>query len=153
LIDAPVSASHPVPILKVQRDTETGQEVLRMRTLTKGLAAGAVGLAVLLIPGGFALADDSDTHPTPVCTAEQRQERWETHDRLRAEILDQLREEGVNDPDQIRDQLRTRLHDAMEEHYGDMPGPQAGMGAGDQGGEYHGGPRDGTGARHGPMTG
>jgi len=44
-----------------------------MRTLTKGLAAGAVGLAVLLIPGGFALADDSDTPPTPVCTAEEGQ--------------------------------------------------------------------------------
>lgn len=120
-----------------------------MRTFTKGLAAGAVGLAVLLVPGGLALADDSDTPPTPVCTAEERQDRWETHDRLRAEILDQLRQEGVTDPDQIR----TRLHDAMEEQYGDMPGPQAGMGPGDQGWEHRGGPRDGTGARHGPMTG
>ena len=68
-----------------------------MRKLTKGFAAGAVGLAVL-VPGGFALADDSDTPQTPVCTAEERQERWETRDRLRAEILDQLREEGVTDP-------------------------------------------------------
>ena len=122
-----------------------------MRKLTKGFVAGAVGLAVL-VPGGFALADDSDTPQTPVCTAEERQERWETRDRLRAEILDQLREEGVTDPGQIRDQLQTRLHDAMEQRYGEMPGPHAGMASGDQGWEHRDGPRDGTGARHGPMT-
>lgn len=100
-----------------------------MRTLTKGLAAGAVGLAVL-VPAGAAFADDGDTSPprNPVCTEDQYQERQETRDRLRADILNQLSEDGVTDPDQIRDQLRTRLHDAMEEEYGDMPGPQAGRG-------------------------
>jgi hypothetical protein len=36
-----------------------------MRKLTKGLVAGAVGLAVL-VSGGFAVADDSDTPQTPV---------------------------------------------------------------------------------------
>jgi hypothetical protein len=124
-----------------------------MRTLTKGLAAGAVGLAVL-VPGGFALADDGDDRPpTPICTAEERQDRQETHDRLRAEILDQLGEEGVTDPDQIRDQLRTRLHDAMEQEYGEMPGHHTGMGPGERGWEYRSGPADGTGDRHGPMTG
>jgi hypothetical protein len=122
-----------------------------MRTLTKGLVAGAVGLAVL-VPGGFAVADDGDPSATPVCTAEERQERWETRDRLRAEILDQLREEGVTDPDQIRDQLRTRLHDAMEQEYGEMPGPHAGMGPGDQGWDHRDGQRDGTGYQHGPMA-
>jgi hypothetical protein len=106
----------------------------------------------VLVPGGFALADDSDTPQTPVCTAEERQERWETRDRLRAEILDQLREEGVTEPDQIRDQLQTRLHDAIGQEYAEMPGPHAGIGPGDQGREHQTGPRDGTGARHGPMT-
>jgi hypothetical protein len=91
-----------------------------MRTLIKGLAAGAVGLAVL-VPGGIALADDNDPSPAPVCTADQREERQETRDRLRAEILDQLRQEGITDPDQVRDQLRTRLHDAMEQEYGRCP--------------------------------
>ena len=89
---------------------------------------------------------------TAKAEAVERRDRWETHDRLRAEILDQLREEGVTDPDQIRDQLRTRLHDAMEEHYGDMPGPQASVGRGDPGRVLRGRP-DGTSARHGPMTG
>jgi hypothetical protein len=147
LIDAPLGASHPGRILKVQRDTQTGQEVLTMRTLTKGLVAGAVGLAVL-VPGGLALADDGDSSPTPVCTTEERQERLATHDRLRAEIVDQLREEGVTDPDQIR----TRLHDAMEQEYGEMPGPHAGMGPGDHGRQHRTGPRDGTGAGHGHMA-
>lgn len=114
-----------------------------MRTLTKGLIAGAVGLAVL-VPGGLALADDGDPAPSPapVCTADQRQDHQETRDRLRTEILDQLEVEGVTDPDQIRDQLRTRLHDAMEERYGDMPGPHEDMGHGD-GWEHRQGPMAG----------
>jgi hypothetical protein len=113
-----------------------------MRTLTKVIVAGAVGLAVL-VPGGLALADDGDQDPAPVCTAEQRQDHRETRDRLRAEILDQLRDDGLTDPDQ----LQTRLHDAMEQRYGDMPGPHEGMGPGDQGEAHH----DGTGHGHGPM--
>jgi hypothetical protein len=121
-----------------------------MRTLTKALTAGAIGLAVL-VPGGLALADDSDPSPAPVCTAEQRHDHQETRDRLRAEILDQLRDEGVTDPDQIRDQLQTRLHDAMEQRYGDMPGPHEGMGPGDQGEAHDNGAYDGTGHGHGPM--
>lgn len=102
-----------------------------MRTLTKGLVAGAVNLAVL-VPGGLALAaaDDDDDSPNPICTDEQRREHGETHDRLQAEIRDQLREEGVTDPDEVRDQVRTRLHDAMEDEYGEMPGLGLGMGAG-----------------------
>jgi hypothetical protein len=117
-----------------------------MRTLTKALTAGAIGLAVL-VPGGFALADDGDPSPAPVCTTEQRQDHQETRDRLRAEILDQLRDEGVTDPDQIRDQLQTRLHDAMEQRYGEMPGPHQGMGPGHQSEAHH----NGTGHGHGPM--
>jgi hypothetical protein len=113
-----------------------------MRTLTKGLAAGAVGLAVL-VPAGIAVAaDDGDAPPTPACTVDQRQDHLEAHDRLRAEILDQLREEGVTDPDEVRDQLRDRLHDAMEEEHPDMPGPRAGVGPA-HGAEHPGGPRDG----------
>jgi hypothetical protein len=34
----------------------------------------------------------------------------------------------VTDPELVREQLRTRLHQAMGEQYGEMPGPQAGMG-------------------------
>jgi len=117
-----------------------------MRTLTKALTAGAIGLAVL-VPGGLALADDGDPSPAPVCTAEQRQDRQETRDRLRAEILDQLREEGVTDADELRDQLQARLHDAMEQRYGDMPGPHEGMGPGDQNRPHH----NGTGYGRGPM--
>jgi hypothetical protein len=123
-----------------------------MRTITKGLVAGAIGLAVL-VPGGMALADDGDPAPgEPVCTTEERQERWETRDRLRTEILAQLEAEGVTDPDQVREQLRTRLHEAMEAQYGEMPGPQAGMGPEAGMGPHAGdgrGPGDGRGSRHG----
>jgi hypothetical protein len=107
----------------------------------------------VLVPGGFALADDGDDRfPTPICTTDERQDHKETRDRLRAEILDQLREEGVTDPNQIRDELHTRLHDAMEDEYGDMPGPHTGIAEGHPDREHHGGPHDGSGARHGPMT-
>lgn len=124
-----------------------------MRTITKGLVAGAVGLAVL-VPGGMALADDGDPPAgNPVCTSEERQERWETRDGLRAEILAQLEAEGVTDPEQVREQLRTRLHQAMEEQYGEMPGPQAGMGPEFGMGPHAGdgwGPGDGSGFQRGP---
>ena len=111
-----------------------------MRTLTKGLAAGAVGLAVLVPTGLAVAADDGDTPPTPTCTADQRRDHQVAHDWLRAETLDQLRQEGVTDPDEVRD----RLHDAMEEDHPAMPGPRAGMGPAD-GGEHTGGLRDGAG--------
>jgi hypothetical protein len=70
-----------------------------------------------------------------------------------AAIREQLREEGVTDPDQVRGELRTRVHDAMEQEYGEMPGPQVGMGAGHEGWEGADGPRDGTGYRHGAGAG
>lgn len=79
-----------------------------------------------------------------------------THDQLRAQILDQLRQEGVTDPAQIDQQLRSRLHDAMEQKYGEMNGPGMvggaamgnGSGMGQQG--MGGGAMNGTGYRHGP---
>ena len=113
-----------------------------MRTLHKGLLAGTMGLA-LLVPGGVALADETTTSPAPACTADQRQDRMAVRDELRTQILDQIRQEGVTDPAQVRDLLRTRLHDAMESQFGGMNGPHAGMnGSG-------AGPADGTGLRYG----
>lgn len=114
----------------------------------KRLAAGAVGLAVL-IPTGLAVAQTPPTDPDPVCTEEQRHERWAARDELRAEIRDQLEQEGVTDPDQFRDQLRTRLHEAMEDRFGEVNGPHAGGGMPDgRVGRQHG-PMDGTGMGHG----
>jgi hypothetical protein len=96
-----------------------------MRTLTKGLAAGAVGLGVLLA-GGLALADDgSDTPSTPVCTQDGRQDREGPHDQVRDRIHDQMRE-GDADGGVLCDQDRTRSHDGMADA-GDMPGPHAGQ--------------------------
>lgn len=125
-----------------------------MRKLRKGLIAGAVGLAVL-VPSGMAVADAvTPSGNTPVCTAEQRAEHWAVRDQLRTQILDQLRQEGVTDPAQILDQLRTRLHDAMEEKFGEVNGPNAGggagYGAGYGAGGRHAGPMDGSGNRFGP---
>jgi hypothetical protein len=112
-----------------------------MRTITKGLLAGAVGLAVI-IPAGVALAADDDRGDgRPGCTSEERQARMETHEQQREEILAQLEDEGITDPDQVREELRTRLHAAMEAEYGDMPGPMADMP----------GPHDGE--MPGPMAG
>jgi hypothetical protein len=102
----------------------------------------------------MALADDGDPAAgNEVCTSEERQERWETRDRLRADIVAELEAEGVTDPDEVREQLRTRLHEAMEAEYGEMPGPQAGMGPGAGMGAHAGdgwGPGDGSGFRQGP---
>jgi hypothetical protein len=113
-----------------------------MRKLHKGVLAGTVGLA-LLVPGGVALADETSTDPTPICTQDQRQDRLAVRDELRTQLLDQIRQEGVTDPAQVRDLLRTRLHEAMEARYGELPGPHAGP----NGGMY--GPADGTGFRYG----
>lgn len=115
-----------------------------MRKLHKGLIAGAVGLAVL-VPTGITVAQTPTPTTNPICTEEQREERWAVRDQLRAEIRDQLEQEGVTDPDQVRDQVRTRLHDAMEDRFGQINGPQAGGGMGYGGGGRRLGPMDGTG--------
>ena len=117
-----------------------------MRKLHKGLVAGALGLAVL-VPSGMAVANTpSATTTTTICTEEQRQEHWAVRDQLRAQILDQLRKEGITEPDQVRDQLHTRLHDAMEQRFGEVNGLHAGGGMGyGAGGGRHLGPMDGTG--------
>jgi hypothetical protein len=125
-------------------DLVTTQEVLMMRRIHKRLVAGAVGLAVL-IPAGLAVAQTPPTDPDPVCTEEQRQERWAARDELSAQIRDQLEQEGVTDPDQFRDQLRSRLHDAMEDRFGEVNGPHAGGGMRHSDGGHHLGPMDGTG--------
>lgn len=130
-----------------------------MRKFHKALIAGGMSLAVL-VPGGIALAAD-DSNPTttaPVCTAEQRAERWAYRDQVRAQILDQLKQEGVTDPAQVQEQLRTRLHTAMEAKFGEVNGPRAGQGSGG-GGSGRGGmgyrwatgerPMDGSGNRWG----
>lgn len=119
-----------------------------MRTITKGLLAGAVGLAVV-VPAGVALAADGDPGDgRPVCTSEERHERRETHEQQREQILAQLEDEGITDPDRVREELRTRLHTAMDEAYGDMPGPHDGQMPGPQAGP---GPHDGQ--MPGPRTG
>lgn len=126
-----------------------------MRKLHQGLVAGAVGLAVL-VPTGLAVAATPPTNPDPVCTEDQRAERWAVRDQLRAEILAQLQEEGVTDPDQLRDQLRDRLHQAMEDRFGELGGPQAGggMGSGGMGSGGMGPGGMGPGGRQlGPMDG
>ena len=115
-----------------------------MRKLHKGLLAGTVGLA-LLVPGGVALADDTTTDPTPICTQDQRQDRLALRDELRTQILDQIRQEGVTDPAQVRDLLRARLHEEMEVS-GVMPGPGPSHVAMNANGN---GPADGTGLRYG----
>ena len=126
-----------------------------MRRLRKGLVAGAVGLAVL-VPTGLAVADTVTPNTTnPVCTAEQRADRWAVRDQLRTQVLDQLRQEGVTDPAQVRDQLRTRVHDAMQQQFGEVNGPNAGarMGhGGGGGGGQHLGPMDGTGNGRGATS-
>lgn len=108
-----------------------------MRTITKGLLAGAVGLAVV-VPAGVALAADDPGDGRPLCTSEERQARMETHEQRRQEILAQLEDEGITDPDQVREELRTRLHAAMEEEYGDMPGPYQGEMPGSMAGPHEG---------------
>ena len=116
-----------------------------MRKLHKGLLTGAVGLAVL-IPTGLTVAQAPPPDPAPVCTDEQREGHWAAHDELRAEIREQLEQEGVTDPDEFREQLRIRLHEAMQDRFGEFDAPHHG---GDMrfGGRHHG-PMDGTG--HGP---
>lgn len=115
-----------------------------MQKLHKSLVAGALGLAIL-IPAGMAVADTPSATTTPICTEEQREERWAARDQLRTQILDQLRQEGVTEPDEVRDQLRTRLHDAMEDEFGAVNGPHAGGGMGYGGSGRHLGPMDGNG--------
>lgn len=115
-----------------------------MKKFRRGLIAGAVGLAVL-VPTGVAVAETvTPPDDTPVCTAEARAERWAARDELRPQILEQLRQEGVTDPAQVRDQLRTRLHDGMEQRFGEVNGPHAAGGGG-----RHAGPMDGAGNRFG----
>jgi len=100
-----------------------------MQALTKGFIAGAVGLAVL-VPAGIAIADDEDDAPPryAVCTDDERQDHWQVHDRLQAEILGHLHDEGVTDPERLREELRDRLHDAIEDEYGELPCLGAGQG-------------------------
>ena len=118
-----------------------------MRTLTKGLVAAAIGAAVL-VPASAALADEPTPTPTaPYCTEEQREERLAERDQLRTEILAQLEQEGVTDPAEVAEQLRTRLHTALEEEFGPLAGPRAGFGAGPGGLAVGAG--DGAGFRHG----
>jgi hypothetical protein len=115
-----------------------------MRKLHKALVAGTAGAAIL-VPAGLAIAQVSPPEPNPICTDEQREEHWAARDQLRAEILDQLEQEGVTDPDELRDELRTRLHDAMEDRFGEVMGPHAGSGMGGRGGDQPLGPMHGAG--------
>lgn len=105
-----------------------------MRRFHKALIAGGMSLAVL-VPGGMALAADTSS-TAPACTVEQRADRWAYRDQVRAQILDQLRQEGVTDPAQVQEQLRTRLHSAMEAKFGEVNGPRAGHGSGSGGMGY-----------------
>ncbi|WP_116999385.1 hypothetical protein [Desertimonas flava] len=114
-----------------------------MRKLHKALVAGTVAAAIL-VPVGLAVAQSSPPEPNPICTDEQREEHWAVRDQLRAEILDQLEQEGVTDPDELRDELRTRLHDAMEDNFGEIMGPHAGSGMGGRHGEQPLGPMHGN---------
>jgi hypothetical protein len=115
-----------------------------MRRFPKVVAGSALALA-LAVPAGVALADDPPTTAEPsttqVCTDEERAERWAARDQLRAEITTQLQEEGVTDPVELREELRTRVQVAMEEQFGELPGPLAGGGLGG----HRSGPQDGTG--------
>jgi hypothetical protein len=97
-----------------------------MKKFRRGLIAGAVGLAVL-VPTGVAVAETvAPADNPPICTAEERAERWAVRDELRTQALERLRQEGVTDPAQVHDQLRLRLHDGMEQRFGEMNGPHAG---------------------------
>lgn len=111
-----------------------------MRKLQKGLVAGAVGLAVL-VPTGIAVAQTPTTTPNPICTEEQREERWAARDQLRDQIRAQLEQEGVTDAAQLREEMRIRVHAAMEDKFGEVNGPHAGG----MGGGRHAGPMDGSG--------
>jgi hypothetical protein len=125
-----------------------------MRKLHKALIAGGMSMAVL-VPGGVALAADSSPTPAASCSPQQRAERWAYRDQVRTQILDQLKQEGVTDPAQVQEQLRTRLHDAMGAKFGEVNG----RAAGNQGAVRGGGmnyrwstgdrPMDGTGNRWG----